>query len=107
MLKSLKIGNGYVIISHTLLGMRLYIHTGIKVKPCYRKEIPDTFINGHQAEFVAGYPRALNIHHIMTDKTFLSGIMQYIPHSNHANQRSVAHESTEKMHVFVYEQEES
>ena len=33
--------------------------------------------------------------------------MQYIPHSKHANQRSVAHESTEKMHVFVYEQEES
>ena len=29
-----KFKNGYVISSHTLLGVWLLIHAGIKVKPC-------------------------------------------------------------------------
>ena len=35
----LKFGNGYVISSHTLFGMRLLIHAGIKVFPCQQKEL--------------------------------------------------------------------
>ena len=32
-LQPLKFGNGSVISSHTLLGMRLLIHAGVKVNP--------------------------------------------------------------------------
>ena len=31
----LKFGYGYVISTHTLLGMWLLIHDGIKVEPCW------------------------------------------------------------------------
>ena len=34
MVQPLKFGNGYVISSHSLLGMWLFIQAGIKVKPC-------------------------------------------------------------------------
>ena len=34
-MQPLKFGNGYVISSDTLLTMRLLIHAGIKVNPCY------------------------------------------------------------------------
>ena len=33
-----KFGNGWVISLHTLLGLWLHIHTGIKVNPCWWKE---------------------------------------------------------------------
>ena len=33
----LKFGNGYIISSHTLFGLRLLIHAGNKVNPCWWK----------------------------------------------------------------------
>ena len=30
----LKIGNGYIITSHTLLGVKLHVHAGIKFNLC-------------------------------------------------------------------------
>ena len=43
----LKIGNGYIISSHTLLDMWLLIHAGIKVKPFLVK-------GDHGVSFLAG-----------------------------------------------------
>ena len=38
----LRLGNGETISSHTLLGMWLLIHAGIKVKPCYAWFTPNS-----------------------------------------------------------------
>ena len=42
-MQPLKFRNGYVISSHTLVGMWLLIHVGIKVKPCFVKVGPQSY----------------------------------------------------------------
>ena len=48
MVAPLKFGNGYVISSHPLLGMWLFIHAGIKVNPFVKGA---TFADLHFADF--------------------------------------------------------